>query len=194
MGVRDHTFLEDLQLPKFDFLRKIVALTMLQTGQELFYTTHESRDQSILYEMATQGKFVNALKAFQQRRLYANLQNDFLVPLGTAAFLTEQEVLEARSQYGHGQEAGIVGRRLFPDDAIRSSNLPKDEHHKIHHQMISSLNSCGWEKIFVHFPGVLPNAHNKICALQKYTPWIDRMLGFEEGRFVMDEASEWFQP
>jgi hypothetical protein len=62
--------------------------------------------------------------------------------------------------------------------------------------MRKKLDLCGWEKMIVNFNGffntLLPLAHNKICALTKYPTWFyNGFLGFNEGKFVMDDAAEW---
>ena len=195
LGVREHTFLEDYQLPKLDLVRTAVAWTLFQTGKDLFYTEHNDHRNSLLYKMATERQFLEPLQAFQQRRLYANLRNDFLVPLGTAGLITTTEIEELRKR--HRNRDGIVERvtvEKFTVESFDHCYVNNDtDLSSLQAHMIRSLNSCGWEKVFVHFDGLLPNAHNKICALMKYTDTIDRLLGFQEGTYVMDEASEWFQ-
>ena len=57
--------------------------------------------------------------------------------------------------------------------------------------MIHSLDSCGWEKVIVNFNTIIPIAHNKLCALTRSPRFIfENVLGFSEGRFVMDHAVE----
>jgi hypothetical protein len=59
--------------------------------------------------------------------------------------------------------------------------------------MIEKLDSVGWEKVVVNFPrSVLPLAHNKICALSRQPTWLyHRVLGFDEGAYVMENATSW---
>lgn len=52
-----------------------------QTGFDLNLTDEDR----LLYHMATSHKFLSPLKAFQRRRLYANLNGDFMVPFNTAS-------------------------------------------------------------------------------------------------------------
>lgn len=49
------------------------------------------REASLLYEMATSEEFLRPLKAFRWRRAYANRRGDFMVPYGTAAFVSPGE-------------------------------------------------------------------------------------------------------
>jgi hypothetical protein len=58
-------------------------------------------------------------------------------------------------------------------------------------RMEEALDAVGWEKVLVHFNSPLPLSHNKICALNKYPSWLNGLLGFEEGQFVMDQAADW---
>ena len=59
--------------------------------------------------------------------------------------------------------------------------------------MITTLDSLGWEKVLVNFPrSILPLAHNKICALTRSPTWLyHNVLGFDEGKFVMENATSW---
>jgi len=47
----------------------------------------ESIQDTLVYRMATTESFLAPLRVFQTRRAYANYANDFLVPLGTSAFM-----------------------------------------------------------------------------------------------------------
>ncbi|CAN0476890.1 unnamed protein product, partial [Laminaria digitata] len=54
-------------------------------------TGKAGREASLLYEMATSEEFLRPLKAFRWRRAYANRRGDFMVPYGTAAFVSPGE-------------------------------------------------------------------------------------------------------
>ena len=58
-------------------------------------------------------------------------------------------------------------------------------------EMRISLDSCGWEKVIVHFKVFIPLAHNQIAALTKFSHYIDKLFGFHDGRHIMDEAAVW---
>lgn len=201
-------------------------------------------ESSLLYRMATAEEFLRPLRTFQKRRLYANLNGDFVVPLGTAAFLNAEMVQTLRERYAYqfgilttiittvrnysdncnrqegkcdpldnekssrsngelsADDEGVASRpesdcmRSLPlfqlpfqysDDSVRtfrSCNVAERE-------MRTALDSVGWEKVLVHFNSALPLSHNKICALNKYPSWLNSLLGFQDGRFVMDNASQW---
>jgi hypothetical protein len=51
----------------------------------------KTRKHTQLHQMATHSVFLGALRAFKRRRAYANLEGDFLVPFGTAAFEVKNE-------------------------------------------------------------------------------------------------------
>jgi len=254
LGVRDYTFLDEYGLHVPAFLKTMVSKVLGKTGEELLGTeiissaslppfvgsdgklngdsssstssgnVDEAR-LSLLYRMATKPEFLNPLRAFEQRRLFANLNLDFMVPLGTAAFLSDEEVANYRSLYS-SQESGVVAtvhteQQPLPSPQSQSQSQifhhsDSDKHQQqcsddadtkkgecnvttssiltkalLKEAMRAGLDSCGWQKVIVNFSGFIPLAHNKIAALTKYTEALDRLLGFTEGRFVMDEAAEW---
>lgn len=199
LGVRNFNFWRDLGIPLPNMLIDMVASTMSATGRDLFLNDFQSQNDftsTLLYEMATKDEFLVPLNSFTDRQLYANLANDLMVPLGTAAFIP-QDIIDDLKQ-SHNAIAGIVkritvGKKLEElssatvctlEDTTRST-LP------FHLNMMDKLDECGWNKIIVNFPGFLPLAHNKICALKKKPDIISSLLGFHEGRFVMDDAAQW---
>jgi hypothetical protein len=58
-------------------------------------------------------------------------------------------------------------------------------------RMIDSLNSIGWEKVIINFDGALPLAHNKICAHGRYPATLSKLLGFDDGMFVMQNLAKY---
>lgn len=180
-------------------MKKFVSQVLLQSGKDLFGTDQPEFRQSLIYQMATDPTFIDPLQSFQKRRLYANVHLDFVVPLGTAAMLTQQEVEQIREKYEDRE--GIV-EIIYPSSTypipinskttvipVSDDNIPKEE--SDYREMLHSLNSVGWEKVLVRFSGVFPSAHNKICAMTRFSDIIDEYFGFPEGRFVMDDAAEW---
>lgn len=162
----------------------------MKSGNELFGLDSELVEKRLLHVMGTNEIYLTPLRAFRLRRLYANIDNDFVVPLGTAAFVPKVEVARLRStnQDRYGINAMVDE---FDIQSASQNGLLKDED-RYYLDMIQGLNSMSWEKLLVRFPGFWPDAHNKICAMTKYTPFIDELLGFPQGRFVMDDAANWF--
>jgi hypothetical protein len=344
LGVRHHTFNEEYRLNLPNAIKSIVAQTLFNTGREIFLMDQNDLEDRLIFKMAISEEFLIPLKQFRERRLYANIDHDFVVPLGTAAFLTAKQVRNIRKKYK--KQFGIVHSMKVPsnaslasssnespiarsntvkmddsylrgdsqtgkeedtmrekrireeemimkDAAISSASLPasaaasetmtetfavnsdgmasstelqtarsstksffnfnffsssktssaesspypssrshsvfsstksinhqaddfnpeeassssnvatkdaveeserceldvKDEEYIV--DMIKSLNSCHWEKVFVHFRSFFPTAHNRICAMTKFGPAIDRMFGHWDGRQVMDHAFDW---
>lgn len=198
LGVRDFNFLDDHGIPAPHFLKRIVGASMLSTGYDLFLSdaTYEDISNSLIYELALNESFLRPLRLFNERRLYANLANDLMVPLGTAAFLPHQQVAELRRTFRSKTNPGVV--TIIPSvecaasyhDAEMTKHAPPSVNSALR-RMADSLNACGWEKVIVYFPGALPLAHNKICALSKPPLFMSQMLGFSEGRPVMDHAAAW---
>jgi hypothetical protein len=202
LSVNFHNYLEEsfhISLPVF--LKTWVSKTMGQTGRELFM-----RDDQLLFRMSTEEEYLNPLRLFTSRRLYANLLNDFVVPLGTAAILDSKQVDLLRRM--HGNTSGIVEklettgtrtRTVTGESSSSSSLLPSlddaldndSEKGKLKY-MLAGLNSLQWEKFICHFPGSLPIAHNKIAALRKTPEFLFvHMLGTVQGEIIMDHAAEW---
>lgn len=193
LGVQRHTFLEDISLPSPPvFVKSLVSHLLLQSGLELFSLDAPVFNQTLIYRMSTEKPFLESLRAFKSRRLYANLLLDFMVPLGTAAFLSAEEVSSLRRQYAnqegivtviHSNDSVFLDRR---SEEAEDSSIRED---RLYSQMIDGLNSLDWDKVLVRFPGrFLPMAHDKICAMTKFPAFIDQWLGYPEGRFVMDNV------
>lgn len=185
LGVLEYTFLDEFGWKVSSKFKKLISNIMLRSGKELFLSEEELETQSIVYKLATEDIYLKPLKAFHQRRLYANLMNDFMVPLGTAAFIQQSEVIQLRKQYRN--QPGFI-----PYDDTRSKDSSSNTCNDINAVMMESLNTCQWEKLIVNFPGFLPIAHNKIAALTKSPDYIyETLLATHEGQFVMQNASDW---
>lgn len=186
LGVRDWTFVEDNGYYAPDIVKRVVARFMLSTGRDIFGISEEG-EESLLLLMATDESFLKPLRSFGLRRLYANLNRDLVVPLGTAAFLPNSAVQSLREQFK--ETSGIVTMLTSSTDEFMDHSVAVKHDSDI---MMHSLNNLGWEKVIVNFPGVLPMAHNMICALSREPKWFyEGMLGFNAGQFVMSDASTW---
>jgi hypothetical protein len=190
LGVKEHTFVEEYNLALPVFLKNVVAGALWKSGGELFGMDSELVEKRLLHMMGTKEMYLAPLRAFRSRRLYANIDNDFVVPLGTAAFVPKVEVARLRLSTQNRYGINAMVDAYDTESAFRDGVL-KDED-RFNMDMIQGLNSMSWQKLLVRFPGFWPDAHNKICAMTKYTPFIDELLGFPQGRFVMDDAANWF--
>jgi hypothetical protein len=185
LGVYDYTYLDDMKLSIIPgALKTAVSNLLFQSIKDLF----DYGDKSLLFNMSTKAEFLQPLKLFHKRRLYANLNRDFVVPLATAAFLYDNQVDMLRSKF-HSQY-GIVER-------FHSNSTSYDDRcdsHSYKAKMIDGLNECLWEKVIVNFNGIIPIAHNKICALYRKPLWLyHNILGFNEGEFVMNDLVSMFE-
>ena len=58
--------------------------------------------------------------------------------------------------------------------------------------MCDRLNSVGWTKVIVHYKGILPTAHSKLAAIDRFPRYLhDELLNFKEGRGCMEAAGRW---
>jgi hypothetical protein len=113
LGVLDHNYLQDLaqrylnndKLWFPDWMKHLVGKSLLRSGTELFMQDEyrkgggSSLRNTLVYRMCTEEMWLWPLRNFKQRRLYANLDADFVVPLSTAAFLERHEVKALRNQH-----------------------------------------------------------------------------------------------
>lgn len=161
---------------------------MGKSGEDLFSNDHPQLSKTLLHSMATQDEFLIPLRSFQARRLYSNLYQDFVVPVGTSSLLSAADIsrLREKYRYQYGVVEVIQSSREDECGANDSTEVNPLEY------MQRSLDACGWEKIIVHFRTVLPLAHNMIAAVNKYPQWLTgRLLGFNNGRYLMRDAANW---
>jgi hypothetical protein len=200
IGVLDDLYLEDklqhlLGKPKITlptFAKKLVGKIMGTSGSDCFLDDADSITESLLYKMSIEEEYLEPLRWFEKRRLYANLDLDFMVSLNTAAFLEKDTVNKLRDEnihFANDKGKARIITRIFTDQkssedaAVINASSYDDEKEVIYARMRQRLNAVGWEKVVVYFPSYLPLAlaHNKIAS----KGW------FIQGRFVMDEAASY---
>jgi Putative serine esterase (DUF676) len=189
LGVQNWTFVDDFGYTAPMFVKRLVSRSMLSTGRDIFSMEDKnSEEETLLFKMATNEAFLSPLRCFLDRRLYANLNRDLVVPLGTAAFMDKASVENLRKV--HDGKSGIV--TVLKTPATSANNFISAEVGQSSDTMIERLDDLGWDKVIVNFPGLLPIAHNKICALSREPKWLyENVLGFNAGQFVMKDANEW---
>ncbi len=173
-----------------------------QTGKELVLHDHPEIEHALLYQMATNELYLTPLRRFHHKRIYANIVNDGVVPLGTGAILDDDEVDHYRQQISSNTPQGVqfvlTHRLHHPDQYHFHSKYPLRYTHTIQlTQMMQGLNSVGWEKHLVYFPPNLlpfplaPSAHNRVLAVTKCHEPIDGWLGFSQGQFLVNDMIQW---
>ena len=185
LGVKSHTF---LPIPRF--LERLIGNIIGDTGRELFLMGNR---KELVYFMNTDEEYLQPLRSFKSRRLYAAIENDFMVPLPTAAVLDCREVENIRKEYKDKRGIVAVVYGCFSGEgkeATPTSNDPLNTPDDLQStEMRNSLNSLGWSKVFVNFGGLLPLAHLQICANERWPDWVTRPMGVDAGREVMDHAA-----
>ena len=148
LGVSGHTW---VRIPRTAEMG--IAHALGQSGKDLF------RLNDLLHTMATSPTFLKPLGAFRKRIAYANCYGtDFAVPVGTAAFLSEN------STYPHHfsddyvvDENGMVIAALHTPAKEESTDEELEEHSDELHEMSSSLDKLGWKKVFVDIRKEMPS-------------------------------------
>ena len=137
--------------------------------------------------MATDKEFTDSLSCFKARRAYGALERDFLVPIGTSTFLhdAEREAL----LYQYNSQHGIL--TILDTNKCHFAHHVGDDCDTLLFNMIESLNSLGWEKVVVNFPGVLPFSHIKICSNGKYKGMLEWFYELHHGYEVMEHVANW---
>lgn len=256
LGVLDHVWLQDVLQNLFrrdhiwfpDWLKYAISNTMFRSGKEVFLNADgklgkKDVTDSLVYRMSTEERWLAPLRQFKARRLYANLDGDFVVPLSTAAFLERDEVKEIR-EYGKnslavptsdmyafkGDRVDSKGRiireihttskgdgsvehvwkqadgsidKVVQEDSCKASTSGDSKANKkgpawsafspregMYCAMRSGLNSLGWDKYIVQFPGAVMSTHNKLAAVRRDPEWLfNGLLGFHAGDPIMDHAA-----
>lgn len=197
VGVEQHNYIEEkLKFSIPSSIKSIIARTMWKTGIQLFLQDDNKLENTLLYRMASSDEFLLPLQSFEARRLYANIDQDFVVPLGTSALFKKSMVKSLRDSLDGGRRTGIVLEITDPKkketkDSCRTVDSTTSNQESVD-DMIDQLDAIGWEKVLCIFPSVIPLAHNKICALERSPPWLySSFLGFDRGKEVMDHAAIW---
>lgn len=185
LGVYHHNIFEDTYLANSHMLKTFASSLFFASGRDLF----ASEEASLLFKMGTESQWLDALLLFKKRRLYANLFRDSVVPVSTAAILSHAEGTQLRNRFKG--KFGIV--TIFNSTASTTSAESACRGGiGISAKIVPALDQIGWEKVIVNFAGVYPLAHNKLCAMTRWPSWLfEDLLGFKEGVFVMQNASDW---
>lgn len=182
LGVYNHNMLDDTYIGNSHFLKTTVSSLFFGSGKDLF----ASEEDSLLFKMGTDARWLDALKLFKKRRLYANLFRDSVVPITTGAILSHTEGKRLRNLL-KGKFGIVSVFNLTPSMESECKGAVG-----MSAKIIPALDQVGWEKVIVNFAGIYPLAHNKLCALTRWPEWLhDDVLGFKEGVFVMQNASDW---
>ena len=189
IGMRGHTF---LPIPRY--LEKSIGWIIGDTGKELFAS---GEGKSLVFDMCTTEEYLAPLRTFRYRRLYAAIQNDFMVPVTTAAFLEEHETDQLRTACKdlRGLVTVLDGQfNAAENDAVSITSswlgIPEDKGSK-NREMRDALNALGWEKVLVNFGGMLPLAHLQICANERWPGWVTSPMGIELGHEIMDDSANY---
>eukprot|EP00529_Nitzschia_sp_RCC80_P017648 CAMPEP_0113464796 /NCGR_PEP_ID=MMETSP0014_2-20120614/13389_1 /TAXON_ID=2857 /ORGANISM="Nitzschia sp." /LENGTH=843 /DNA_ID=CAMNT_0000356895 /DNA_START=70 /DNA_END=2601 /DNA_ORIENTATION=- /assembly_acc=CAM_ASM_000159 len=161
LGVSGHTW---FRIPRTAEIG--VAHAMGNTGKDLF------RLNDLLYKMATDPVFLRPLGAFRKRIAYANCYGtDFVVPAGTAAFLSEN------STYPHHfsddyilDDNGLVIAALHTPTHVGENDEETEDHSDELHEMSSSLDKLGWKKVFVDVRKEMPSVEIPKVLRRSGTP------------------------
>mmetsp|Transcript_43324 Transcript_43324/g.115904 ORF Transcript_43324/g.115904 Transcript_43324/m.115904 type:complete len:258 (-) Transcript_43324:143-916(-) len=210
LGLRKYSY-----LPLPTALHKVMGVLpgLGQTGSDLFLRPTKGApkgEHPLLVQMATRPCFLRPLRAFSHRRAYANLENDFMVPIGSGVF---HRADTARSGWG------LFTRDLSDDFAARATKLntgnevecelvvparpepaggdappphdPQAGKDWMEGAMAEGLDSVGWSKIGMRFTGItLPLAHNLMCMRDGKPPRVPRWLCVEASG-VMEHAVQY---
>jgi predicted esterase len=180
LGVRSHTFLP------IGPAWTVAATALGKTGVDLFLAdaNRTQGEQPLLVKMATDNHFLEPLRAFRSRRVYANLRGDLLVPCSTAAIGPHNE-----SERAVEEQPFEGGGMLRTYEALGSdSNLRSGTHDAHQHAMIKGLASLGWSKVVVDFgqPVTVLN-HNRIAAMSRNP--VEGFL-YRRGRSVVEHVAD----
>ncbi|KAJ8905180.1 hypothetical protein NDN08_001689 [Rhodosorus marinus] len=145
-----------------------------RTGSELFMA---DSSRPLLVQMSEDQPglpFISALKSFQKRVLYGNVQNDFMVSFGTAVLdpnivgLKANVTPPADAEIIDHEEDNLGCRVWFSSKPTTDDALAIGHGDSFEEVMSRRLRSIGWETVGVHFDGIFPAAHNLIIAKMRH--------------------------
>lgn len=224
LGVRFYTYVEETlgaELPFREHVVSFMSSLLSKTGAELLMNEQNVKDhetaqlgETLMYRIATERAYLDALASFRQRRAYGNLYNDSVVPLQTAVFLDKGFGALLRER--HKDERGIVAiivtervRRASKREVKESvdttwttrggdgggdgESQPKHSSRTgLLEHMVACLDGLGWSKVLCHYPSVLPTAHSKLAAISRFPYFLhSEVFGFKEGEVGMSHAAQW---
>lgn len=170
LGVGQHSHLALIPQP----LQVVGSKVLGASIKELLLQDGDARNgrEPLLLRMASERTsadqrslpFLESLRAFKSRHVYANAVNDFLVAYETAAFMPEGAA-ERVGQLAGGAPRVLYTRQREPTTQVvpPAGGTPA----AMQRRMALGLGSMRWSETAVHFPGFLPLAHNRIVALRR---------------------------
>lgn len=187
LGVRNfgfYRFIPDTLCNAVKLNDTVRELMISDTNQMLLRMTEDNPDDEMGFD------FICALRAFEDRVLYANLRNDFMVNYGTAALDTSmraingvevERVIRSRRCDSVDTEYDERGCKICfkqwiggeKKDAKRDGSMTrtglvgKRSTREDEEVMAERLREIGWWLIGVDFPISLPIAHNRIVAMSR---------------------------
>jgi hypothetical protein len=147
LGVSGHTW---VRIPRTAEMG--IAHALGQSGKDLF------RLNDLLHTMATSPTFLKPLGAFRKRIAYANCYGtDFAVPVGTAAFLSENSTYPHHfsDDYVVDENGMVIAALHTPKE--NGTDEEFEEHSDELHEMSASLDKLGWKKVFVDIRKEMPS-------------------------------------
>jgi len=134
--------------------------------------------------------FIGALGAFERRCAYANATNDFLVSYETASISPELLDAAVEREWRSMEAPQIVEEFVVEGTPMgeHSALEEKGDELDVRRRMARGLRTLTWKHVNVAFPGDVPLAHNKICALQR-SEFLEKL--FKEGEFIVDHQAEY---
>jgi hypothetical protein len=149
LGISGHTW---LRIPRTAEIG--VAHALGQSGKDLF------RLNDLLHTMATSPTFLEPLGAFRKRIAYANCYGtDFAVPVGTAAFLSENSTYPHQfvDDYIVDDNGMVIAALHTPAQKDSDVGGQIEVHSDELHEMSASLDKLGWKKVFVDIRKEMPS-------------------------------------
>ena len=127
---------------------------------------HADGGAPVLERMATERAFVDALRSFETRTAYCNLDNDLMVGFETSALMRDAQ----RPAAPPAGAVGVVGEDAAgPPGAHPEGGEPGAPAHR---RIIDALGRLDWRRVHVSFSGTrIPGlAHTHI---QVSRPWLN---------------------
>jgi len=156
IGISSHTY---FPLPRV--LERVIAVSLGKTGKHLFRT---KRKNDIIKQLCLSPEYLTPLSHFRHRMAYSNsFGSDFVVPTKTSAFLHGNTMHKIEcNTFDNRQDVLLFS--AYTDNTYNEQTPPGENSVKSfkaldYLQMSQSLDSLGWQKVFVDVRHLSPIKH-----------------------------------
>ena len=189
LGVRNYLWVSKLP-SALVALGSRVGRTVMQLNH---YDGEREGEGGLVLRMATESRFVDALKAFKERAVYTNAKHDSLVAYETAGLSPGKGTAPDTREFDRDldklrHELKYIIRE---DDTVEPPPDTIGSELELERRCAEGLTrSMRWRRVVAYFPEAFafPTAHNKICANKRNLLFAAQCA---DGEYVVRHLAAW---